>query len=44
MFTDNKEKIEIINKPGLEYWPKISLYLKKNYRKKREFRCVSSAY
>ena len=33
MFTDNKEKIEIINKPGLEYWPKISLYLKKNYRK-----------
>tara|TARA_B100000242_G_C43025308_1_gene477347 strand:- start:535 stop:1599 length:1065 start_codon:yes stop_codon:yes gene_type:complete len=33
MSNDSKEKIEIINKPSLRYWPKILIYLKKNYRK-----------
>ena len=33
MLENPREKIEIINRPSVRYWPKILIYLKKNYRK-----------
>ena len=33
MLENSKEKIEIIDRPSVSYWPRILIYLKKNYRK-----------